>query len=115
MTYTVTQQMLDEIVATIVKVAAPVKIILFGSRATAAFREDSDLDLLIVVKEPFGPQRSRRDALHRIRDAVAQFRVPKDILVYSQEEADYWAQSLNHILAVAMRQGIVLYEGHSKS
>ena len=36
--------------------------------------------------------------------------VPKDILVYSRDDVEYWRDSLNHILARALRERKVLYE-----
>jgi len=48
--------------------------------------------------------------LKRIRKALRPFRVPKDILVYSQDEFAKWEASLNHIVAHAVREGKLLYE-----
>ena len=36
--------------------------------------------------------------------------VSKDILVYSRAEVEYWRDSLNHVVARALREGRVLYE-----
>ena len=38
------------------------------------------------------------------------FGVSKDILVFSREEVEYWRDSLNHVLARALREGRVFYE-----
>jgi len=45
------QRLLDEIVARTVAVAQPVRIILFGSAARGTMGPDSDLDLLVVVRD----------------------------------------------------------------
>ena len=45
------QKILDQIVAQIVDVAQPEKIILFGSYARGDANEDSDFDLLIIERE----------------------------------------------------------------
>ena len=82
----VTEEILDEMVDTLVQEIAPEQIYLFGSRARGNARPDSDIDLLIVESEPFGTNRSRRQELARIRRALSLFRVPKDILVYSRDE-----------------------------
>jgi len=37
-------------------------------------------------------------------------RVAADLLVYSTEDVDYWRDSLNHVLARALREGTVLFE-----
>jgi hypothetical protein len=68
-------------------------------------------DLLIVESEPFGPGRSRREELRRIRRALSRFHVPKDVLLYSRPEIDRWMTAPNHVIRKAYREGRVLY-GH---
>lgn len=106
----VTDQVLDQMVRSIVREVDPELILLFGSRASANQGVESDVDLLIVERDPFGPDRTRRNELARIRGALSSFRAPKDILVYSSEEMEKWRDSLNHILADALREGKLLYE-----
>lgn len=88
----------------------PEKIILFGSRARGDFRKDSDLDLLIIEKEPFSGGRSRLKELSKIRRALRNTELTKDILLYSIDEVEYWKDSINHIIANSLREGQVLYE-----
>ena len=102
--------LLRRMTATIVHVADPEQVILFGSRARGDAEADSDVDLVIVEAEPFGPGRDRGAEETRLWRALAKFHVPKDILVYSLEEANRWRGSLNHVLARALREGKVLYE-----
>ncbi len=102
--------LLRQMTAAIVRVADPEQVILFGSRARANAGINSDVDLVIVEAEPFGPGRDRNVEEARIWRALAHFHVPKDILVYSRDEVDYWRDSLNHVLARALREGKVLYE-----
>ena len=106
----VTERLLGEMVQAIVAEVDPEQVILFGSRARGDEREHSDVDLIVVEAEPFGPERSRHKELVRLYHALAGFRVPADVLVYSQEDIDYWRDSLNHVLARALREGKVLYE-----
>jgi len=106
----VNEQTLREMVEAIVKEVDPEKIILFGSRARGQDGPDSDLDLLIIEREPFGAVRSRRREMARVRRALSSFRVPKDILVYSVEEAQKWSDAQNHLLAHSLREGKLLYE-----
>ena len=102
--------LLEGMVQAIVDVADPEQVILFGSRARGDAGVDSDVDLVVVEAEPFGPGRDRRAEAARLWRALAGFRVPKDILVYSRDEVDYWRDSLNNVLARALREGRVLYE-----
>ena len=94
----------------IVREADPDLIVLFGSRVSGQATPDSDVDLMVVERAPFGPGRSRRKELLRIRNALSPFRVPKDILLYSLEEVEKWKGSLNHVLADILREGKRLYE-----
>ena len=97
----------------IVETAAPEKIILFGSYASGtAIGPNSDVDLLIVERESFGPTRSRRKEFSRLLAALREFHISKDILIYSQEEFERWQDARNHIIARAVREGKVLYEHH---
>lgn len=98
--------------AAIVAAADPEQVILFGSHARGDARPDSDIDLVVIEAEPFGPGRDRRAEAARLWRALAGFRVPKDILVYSRDEAEYWRDSLNNVLARALREGKVLHERH---
>lgn len=106
----VSEQLIEEMVRTIVNEVAPRRIYLFGSYASGNQTADSDLDLLIVEDEGFGPDRNRWSELKRIRRVLRPFRIPKDILVYSQDEFAVWENSLNHIVARAAREGKLLYE-----
>lgn len=104
------EQLIEEIVRTIVDEVGPRRIYLFGSYARGNQTTDSDIDLLIVEDQEFGPDRNRWSELKRIRKALKPFRIPKDILVYSQDEFAAWEKSINHIVARAVREGKLLYE-----
>ncbi len=106
----VDEALLQRMTAAIVDEADPERVILFGSRARGDAGPDSDVDLIVIEAEPFGPGRDRRAEAVRLWRALSGFRVPKDILVYSRDEEDYWRDSLNHVLARALREGTVLYE-----
>lgn len=101
---------LDQIVARLVEAVDPERIVLFGSAVKSAAGPRSDVDLLIVDREPFGSQRSRRRQLGRIHRALSGLGIAKDILLYSADEVDRWRRSPNHIIARALEQGRVLYE-----
>ena len=106
----VTDDMLQQMARVIVHEVEPERIILFGSHARGEARPGSDVDLLVIEQEPFGKLRSRRREAALLWRALARFPVPKDIVVYSQEEAAAWKDSPGHIVAQALREGRVLYE-----
>ena len=97
-------------VQAIVNTVDPEKIILFGSRVDRNIHSESDVDLIIIAAENFGPFRSRRAEISKVRAALRQFFVPVDILVYSKdEEADQ--QTLRcSVIATSASEGRVLYE-----
>ena len=101
---------LQGMVRILVAAADPEKIILFGSRARGDARPDSDVDLLVVEAEPFGDDRNWAEESQRLRKALGAQGIDKDILVCSLDDLEYWRDSLNNVLARALREGEVLYE-----
>ena len=87
----VTEDLIRQMVGAIVAEAHPERVILFGSQARGDAGETSDVDFIVVDSAPFNEQRSRRRFSARLYDALAEFRVPTDILVYSRREFDYWS------------------------
>lgn len=82
------------------------KVILFGSYAEGAAKEDSDIDLLVVADTNL-PERQRYGAVRRLlADVPASF----DIIVKTPEEYERWRSVVNHIVYFADRYGKVLYE-----
>ncbi len=106
----VTDQLVREIVQSIVDEVDPERVILFGSRARGDEREGSDIDLVVVESAPFGPARSRRMEAARLYEAVARFDAGIDILVYSRDEIETLGGSRNHVLGRALREGRVLHD-----
>jgi predicted nucleotidyltransferase len=106
----VTDALLEEITRAIVETAKPRKVVLFGSRARGNAHPESDIDILVIEDEPFGPQRSRRKEMARLWHALSRFDMAKDILVYAREEVEKWEKSRNHVVVHALRTGRTLYE-----
>jgi len=106
----VNEKIIDRMVKAIVEEVSPEQVILFGSRARSDSSGDSDVDLLIIEREPFGKGRSRRKEIGKLWRLLAPFHVHTDILLYSMDEVDYWRDSLNNVVARALREGKVLYE-----
>lgn len=87
---------------------APEKIILFGSRARGDYKEDSDFDLLVVVKESSlaRPKRSREIRKALFSDAKHE----KDILVYTVDEINKWKDVFNSFVYNVLSEGKTIYE-----
>ena len=109
---TESDSLLQDVVSATVDAVDPERIILFGSRARGDARPDSDLDLLVVEREPFAGSRSRKQELKRIRRALWRFRVPIDVLIYSRDEIEEWRSSAHHVIGRSLREGVTLYERH---
>ena len=101
----VSQALLAEIVARILTVARPDRIILFGSAATGEMTKDSDIDLLIVEPAPG----SRHDEAVRVRDAIGSIAWPVDVLIMATERFEATRNVIGGIAYPANKYGRVLY------
>ena len=102
----VNQTLLAEIVARILTVARPDRIILFGSAATGQMTPDSDIDLLVV--EP-APEDTRSESV-RIRRALGDIGYPVDVVVIATERFEETKGIIGGIAYPAHKFGRVLYE-----
>lgn len=101
----VTQTDISEMVRQIVAEAKPIKIILFGSRARGSARPDSDVDLLVIERDPVA---QRRESV-RLRRLLKDFKVPIDIVVFGQSFAERYSDIPGSVLYPAFREGKVMY------
>ena len=106
----VTEEVLQEMVHAIVREVDPERIYLFGSHARGEAARHSDVDLLVVEREPFGPQRSRMEETGRVCLSLRGILVPTDVLLFSEDEFAEWQDSLNHVVGRCIREGRLLYE-----
>ncbi len=80
----------------------PEKIYLFGSRARGDFNEDSDYDLLLIVKES---NLNRLDRMTEARDALSGLGISADVFVYTVKEFDEWKNDFSSIPEIVSREG----------
>jgi uncharacterized protein len=97
---------IGEMVRRIVEGFHPVRVILFGSHARGEAGRDSDVDLLVVLPEAA----NKREMAVRIRRALADSPLPKDIVVTTPEEIERRGNLIGTVLRPALREGKVLYE-----
>lgn len=98
-------RLLDELVKRTVAAVNPVRIILFGSAAREAMGPDSDIDLLIVV----------RDGVHRRRTAQTVYKslrgvgVSKDVVVATESDIRQFGTNPSLVIYSALRHGKEIY------
>lgn len=83
-------------------------VILFGSRARGDYREDSDIDLLLVCNSPkdYALRVKVRDSAKATASVLYGGPVGVDLIWVSSEEFDLMRRSHNHVTAVAVEEGI---------
>jgi predicted nucleotidyltransferase len=83
----------------------PLRVVLFGSRATGLADPWSDVDLLVVVEQ--AP--NRRALTAQIYRELASFGLPKDVLVATPGILEEQAGLPGSLLRAALREGRTLY------
>lgn len=108
----ITPELIDYIVAKIVREIQPEKIILYGSYARGDYHEDSDLDLFIVKDGMESNKMLRRhvDRLFRGRLFSLDVRVRKPLEV----ESNFHAQNPFYLYHI-YKDGKVLYDRENES
>ena len=97
---------LSEVIDRIVRKFHPEKIILFGSWARGAAREDSDLDLLVVLPRV---EHKRKAAIEVLR-ALNGLPISKDVIVTTPQKIKERGKVIGYILRTALEEGKVIYE-----
>jgi predicted nucleotidyltransferase len=97
---------LQDIVARVVQIAHPTRLILFGSAVRGKMGPDSDVDLLVVVQEPV----HRRDLAGKIYRNLHGVPIPVDVVVVTEDDVEQFGDKLGTVLYPALREGVTLYE-----
>ncbi|MEK6538132.1 MAG: nucleotidyltransferase domain-containing protein [Nitrospirota bacterium] len=100
-----TERLIKEMVRRIVERFHPEKVILFGSFARGTAGPDSDVDLLVVMRV----RGSKRKTQLRIRTALHDILLPKDVIVSDSAEFEWRKEVAGTIEWPAAREGKVLY------
>ncbi len=99
-------EVLRELIARVVPIAHPQRLILFGSAARGEMGPDSDVDLLVVVQEPV----HRRDLAGKIYRNLHGVPVPVDVVVVTEDDIQAFGDKIGTVLYPALKEGIVIYE-----
>ena len=94
------------LIARIVEVIRPERVVLFGSHARGEAEAHSDVDLLVVADS----NRPRYERAVPIYRAVSDLPFELDILVYTPTEVREWSRVDQAFVTTALREGRVVYE-----
>ena len=83
------------------------RILLFGSRARMDNSLDSDYDFLVITNETIDI-RKKRILKSKLRKELAQFKIPADILIQSEDEIRIKKEITGHILKQILQEGIAI-------
>ena len=91
----------------------PLAVILFGSRARGDHRDDSDVDLLVIIDDDADDRATyaaARAAAHRKLDELYDLRVGLDVVDFTKSRFAYCRRARNHVAGQALRNGVIVSE-----
>ena len=102
----ITPEIIDDVKNRLISVYNPEAIYLFGSYAWGLPDEDSDLDLLVIIRES-----SEKTHIRTIpgRRALFGLNISKDLFVYTQSEFDRSTQEPSSLMSKIKKNGKILY------
>jgi predicted nucleotidyltransferase len=103
----ISESLKKEIVDRITSSIHPSKILLFGSYAYGTPTPDSDLDLAVIIHDV----KSKHKESVKLYKLLRGIGLPKDIIVSSLEEYDFYKNEPGSIFKTINEKGIVLYAG----
>ena len=104
-----TQTELDISVQAILAHVDASAIVLFGSQAREETHADSDIDLLVVAPTDSLRGSPRYEVMGRIYRDLSVLPMGVDLLLYTPDEVEARRDSLNHVIAHALRHGRLLH------
>lgn len=102
----ISNEVIESVTQKLVKAYNPIAIYLFGSYAWGHPDEESDLDLLVVIPE--SDEKSHRRSILG-RRALWELDIPKDLIVYTQDEFNARIADPTSLLHKIKNKGKVLY------
>jgi len=98
-------EVIERLLQEIVRIAKPLKVILFGSAARGEMTEDSDIDVLVVIPE--GVHR-RRTAQKLYREIVG-LGVPFEVVVATTKDLEEHGKNPGLIYKSVLQEGKEIY------
>jgi uncharacterized protein len=96
---------LNRIVDRIINTAHPSRIILFGSAAAGTMKENSDFDLIVIMKNNI----HRRKTAHLIYQSISDIGFATDIIVVTEDDISSLQNTEENFLRPALEEGKVLF------
>lgn len=104
--FEISEALIQQITEKIVRECHPHKIILFGSWAWGKPKEDSDLDLLVIMDSDLARPDIRAMQVKRL---LYDLHGPVDLLVYTPEEVKTCLERGNLFIRDILEEGRLLY------
>ena len=101
----ISEQIIQQAVQRVVQIAAPSRVIVFGSHARGDANDGSDLDLLVVEPEVANVG----EEMMRLHKALWSLQIPVDILVCSEADFEKKREWRSSAIYWAAREGKTLY------
>lgn len=102
----ITPEIIEEVKKRLISVYQPEAIYLFGSYAWGQPDDESDLDLLVVVRESNEKSHKRTIAGRRV---LFSLDIPKDLMVYTQDEFNARINDPTSLVHKIKNRGKVIY------
>ncbi|HPN31678.1 MAG TPA: nucleotidyltransferase domain-containing protein [bacterium] len=102
-----TQSNLSSIKSIISTIIDFTKIYLFGSRSREDYENESDYDLLIVIKQNITGY-DRIKLMTEIRKKLAENKIDADIIIKTNEEINEYKNIPGHIVSIALNEGYTI-------
>lgn len=98
---------IDAVVKKLVEVYSPLGIYLFGSYAWGKPNEDSDLDILVIIKDSLDKPHKR---IVKGLKSLRSLRIPKDLIVSTKNEFEISSSDKATLFYKIKEEGQKLYE-----
>ncbi len=102
---TIRPEVLSEILRRVVAVAAPDRIVLFGSAAKGTMGADSDVDLLVIK----GGSYDKIEVCGAVYEALIGVGQAVDIVLVTPEEVDRYRHATYRVIKPALDEGKTVY------
>ncbi|MDD2891289.1 MAG: nucleotidyltransferase domain-containing protein [bacterium] len=83
------------------------RIILFGSRGRGNFNNESDYDILIIVRQELSIKEKRHYA-SQVTNRLGEMDIPADVIVRTEKDVIYYKDKIESVTREALLEGVTL-------